>query len=154
LRDEVLGSPPPAPSQLRREKLRRETAFKRKATFKKFAVRKTIDRESTERSRRQKDRMAIFDANRAHSLSAVLSELDSVVNLDTPVERLFRLEHPEYFPDEPVESREERLREYELARSAYEAKVAKKMTKRQKVKIYFTCNISNFIRNLVDFFVC
>ncbi|CAI2195559.1 10304_t:CDS:2, partial [Funneliformis geosporum] len=122
LRDEVLGPPPSAPFQLQREKLRQEQAFKRKVSFKKFAIKKMIDRESAERSRRRKYRMAIFDANRAHSVTAVLGELDSVVELDTPTERLFRLEHPEYFPKEPSESREERLREYEEARSSYDAK--------------------------------
>ncbi|CAG8486846.1 5351_t:CDS:2, partial [Funneliformis caledonium] len=129
--DAVLGPPPSAPFQFQRETHRREQAFKRKVAFKKFAIKKMIDRESAELSRRRKYRMAIFDANRAHSVATVLGELDSVVKLDTPAERLFRLEHPEYFPKEPSESREERLREYEEARSSYDAMVAKKMVKQQ-----------------------
>jgi hypothetical protein len=148
LRDEVLGSPPPAPFQLRREELQRKIALKRKAAFKMSAIKVTNDREpATERLRRRKDRLALFDANRAHSIATVLSQLDSVVSLDTPAERLFRLEHPEYFPKESVESREERLREYERARSAYDAHVAKLMAKQEnrQEKVYFPFPISHFL---------
>jgi hypothetical protein len=136
LRDEVLGSPPP--------RSRREVSFKRKAAYKKAAVKIRNDREpATERLRRRKDRLEIFDANRANSINKILSELDSEVNLDTPAERLFRLEHPEYFPKEPTESREDRLREYERARNAYDAHTAKLMAK-QEAHQEKVIEISNF----------
>jgi hypothetical protein len=122
LREEVFRSSLP--------QSRREASLKRKASFKRAPTKtKNNNKPETERSRRRKDRLAIFDANRANSITKVLNELDSAIDLDTPAERLFRLEHPEYFPVESSESREERLYEYERARSAHEAYVAKLMAK-------------------------
>lgn len=124
LRDEVFRSSPP--------QSRREVSLKRKATFKRAPTKIMNDsKPETEHSRRRKDRLAIFDANRANSITKVLNELNSVIDLDTPAERLFRLEHPELFSIEPSESREERLYEYERARSTHEAYVAKLMAKQK-----------------------
>ncbi|GBB91620.1 hypothetical protein RclHR1_00190033 [Rhizophagus clarus] len=124
LRDEVFRSSPP--------QSRREFSLKRKAAFKRAPAKiKNKSKYESEHSRRRKYRLAIFDANRANSITKVLNELDSTVDLDSPAERLLRLEHPEYFPIEPSVSREERLYEYERARSDYETYLAKLMAKQK-----------------------
>jgi hypothetical protein len=96
LRDEVL-----------RPSLRQGVSFKRKGAFKRTPIRTVKDdKPEAEISRRRKERLAIFDANRANSIAKVPTEAASAVDPDTPAERLFRLEHPDYFQTEPSESRE------------------------------------------------